>query len=566
LLVAEARVTGASRDRLLLVAAYTAGILYRIVPYARRPSLWLDEACLALGIAGRSFAGLLRPLDYDQAAPPLFLWAEKLAMLVGGANEYALRALPLIAGLLVPTLTYALAVRIVQWREAMLAAALAALSPLLVQYSVQLKPYEIDALVCLTLLTMFLSESSRERSGRPGPWTTGLGVVAVWLSTTAAFVLAAIAAASWFVAPRTKRIYLAGIVGLWGVSFAVAYWGVYRPVAANPYLHWFWHERLLTPWVPGLAARAYGGIREVVFNSVVANVIEVGQTRLADACILGVVAVTGTLALLGAWRLARTRRLGLVLICGPLAAALLASSIGAYPIAPRLMLFGVPLLVILVAVGVVHFLALPGRWPSMAGAMLLGPIFVAGQLRNVVRADDPYRERDIRPGIELLERNMRPGEAIYVSAGALPAWTFYTTDWSRPNGTRLARMAREGSSGGRAFENGPSRGGPVVEEGVDLVFPFRTGVELLGVTEGAPLRIGHEQRPAPDSGWAESEARRIQQAAHPTAWVIATTSFGTEQLLEHAVRALGGIRLRSLARPGVVVTQYHFPVDPRPTR
>src|SRR5512135_269137 len=96
--VGKARtVNRVARDRLFVAGALTAGVLFRVIPYAERPSLSLDEARVALNIAGRSFMGLLRPLDYDQAAPPLFLWAEKIAVLLGGPNEYALRALPLLA-------------------------------------------------------------------------------------------------------------------------------------------------------------------------------------------------------------------------------------------------------------------------------------------------------------------------------------------------------------------------------------------------------------------------------------------------------------------------------------
>src|SRR5882724_178028 len=147
------------RDRLVLLAALTAGTLFRVIPYSQRPSLWLDEARLALNLGSRSFTSLLHPLAYDQAAPPLFLWGEKLAMMVGGANEFALRALPLVAGLLIPIVTYLLALRIAGNGVAFLAAALTALSPSLVQYSILLKPYETDALVCVGLLLAALVES-----------------------------------------------------------------------------------------------------------------------------------------------------------------------------------------------------------------------------------------------------------------------------------------------------------------------------------------------------------------------------------------------------------------------
>lgn len=60
----------------VLRAALAVGVTLRVLLYLSSRSLWLDEACLALNLAGRSYLDLLRPLDYDQVAPPLFLWAE----------------------------------------------------------------------------------------------------------------------------------------------------------------------------------------------------------------------------------------------------------------------------------------------------------------------------------------------------------------------------------------------------------------------------------------------------------------------------------------------------------
>ena len=49
-----------------------------------------------------AFAGLhqlLRPLRFDQVAPPLFLWGEEAVYRTLGGSELSLRLLPLLAGL-----------------------------------------------------------------------------------------------------------------------------------------------------------------------------------------------------------------------------------------------------------------------------------------------------------------------------------------------------------------------------------------------------------------------------------------------------------------------------------
>ena len=69
--------TTKQRQAWLLWAALATGAGFRVLYYLSGRSLWIDEARLALNVAGRGYAGLLRPLDYDQAASPLFLWGEK---------------------------------------------------------------------------------------------------------------------------------------------------------------------------------------------------------------------------------------------------------------------------------------------------------------------------------------------------------------------------------------------------------------------------------------------------------------------------------------------------------
>lgn len=75
------------------------GIFVRLSQYFSNRALWGDEASLALNIVNRSYLELLQPLDRNQAAPPGFLWIEKLFTQILGNNEYALRLFPLISGI-----------------------------------------------------------------------------------------------------------------------------------------------------------------------------------------------------------------------------------------------------------------------------------------------------------------------------------------------------------------------------------------------------------------------------------------------------------------------------------
>src|SRR4029079_18028527 len=83
----------------IALGAIVAGVVLRAIEFTRNRPLWLDEAMLALNIASRPLAQLARPLDYDQSAPLLYLWIERIAVTLGGVNERSLRVLPFSRGL-----------------------------------------------------------------------------------------------------------------------------------------------------------------------------------------------------------------------------------------------------------------------------------------------------------------------------------------------------------------------------------------------------------------------------------------------------------------------------------
>jgi hypothetical protein len=233
--------------------------------------------------------------------------------------------------------------------------------------------------------------------------------------------------------------------------------------------------------------------------------------------------VGAALSVVGVFAIARRQGWWLsALLAGPILAAAGASAIGAYPISVRLMLFAVPGMFVLLVRGMIAVGEwLPVSWRSVGVAGLVLTFLGPALARAVLTSISPVRQQDTRPVIAEFERENQRGDPVYVYAPAVPAWAFYTTDWSAPDTARLAWMAQRSSSGGPAFPSMPSRGRPVVGEGTDLAYQDRGRTELIGVPTGRPLRWGGRGGPgAPDSGWADNEADRIQRAANPKAWVF----------------------------------------------
>jgi hypothetical protein len=138
----------------LAVAFVALGVAARLFRYLLSFPIWGDEAFICLNFAERDFLSLTRELDYMQVAPLLFLWGQKAIYLLLGSSNYAMRLLPLLAGLLALGLFWHLARRTLPPLGAMLAVSIFALSRWPVAMCAFVKPYSLDALAAVGLLVL----------------------------------------------------------------------------------------------------------------------------------------------------------------------------------------------------------------------------------------------------------------------------------------------------------------------------------------------------------------------------------------------------------------------------
>jgi len=515
------------------------GAALRLGLYFSRPSLSIDETMTSLEIGARSFAGLLHVLDYAQTAPPLFLWAVKLCTVIGGMNEYALRAMPLILGLLVLPLIWRVARRLMPEPFALTVLLLAAVTPTLIEYSVTVKPYIGDA--CFALLLMGLTLEVLDRPAERGPWwrLAAAGCVAILASTPAPFYLAGVFVAIVRTPGAPRR--LLWCAGLWGIVFAPVYILLFRPVAVSPYMQQFWGTSFLAP----LDAASWHHMGVALLQSL--------DARPAP---LAAVLAFAVLLALGCWAWSRRPSPAAALIGVPGFFVLAASLVHRYPLSGRVLIFLAPAFLFYVAAAIeqAHARARAVGW--MLGGVVVG--LLAG-----IDVTHPYRTPATRTAVAELVRRLGPGEPVYVASGATPAWGFYTTDWSAPDTAFVHHLARTaGVPGSPAFHNSASRGEPVgATEGSDLVFRRAGRVELLGLAAGIQWRdgVGFGRLVHADSGWAEREAARIRAAAAPTIWILVANPYPTTvQELMAAIARAGGVSDSGTVIGGVRLARYRF--------
>src|SRR5690606_38617178 len=94
--------------RVVAWAILLFGISLRIFMYLQNRGLIIDEANIVRNIYERDFYSLATPLNYEQFAPPVFLWILKLNSFLFGYSEYAMRLYPLFAGITSVYLLYLL--------------------------------------------------------------------------------------------------------------------------------------------------------------------------------------------------------------------------------------------------------------------------------------------------------------------------------------------------------------------------------------------------------------------------------------------------------------------------
>ena len=506
-------------------------------PFLAAPALYLDEAMLALNLILRDAIGLTRPLDLEQSASVIYLWLSKAALVAGGVNEWMLRLVPILSGLLLPWVVWLFARRLLPPRPALLATALAALSPLAVWYANVAKPYAVDALVATLLLLAALR--ARESDRKPAWIVLSLGaLIAPFLSAPTIFVLAGVlvallpARSMWAGQLSIRYLVLAACAAIGSVGNFLFF---QRGVGGEAYLLRFYDRAF--PWppdasLPGRVSRLVSDFTQFFFYGRGADIPAV--------ILIATLAVAG----LGVWSLHRRFGWWWTGLCLTPALAMAGAAIlRKYPPVERLLLFLTPLLVVITAAGV-DFLVerLVRRRRSLgfavvACAVLLVPAVT--DVRNVLR---PHGEgAEVRPMIAAYTAGREPGDPVYVYARAVPIWAFYTTDWSRPDLVRLNELKSLAIRIGPNSGNSPSREHPVQHEGFDLVVPSGDHQELVGTASGIEILYGRVGRREPDPGWADNEVERMREAGGAHIWVMLTHhSTAVESDLEAAISRAGG--------------------------
>jgi hypothetical protein len=445
-------------------------VVLRVQQYWPVRSLWHDEAALAVNIVQRSFGELLQPLDFNQGAPIGFLMLEKVLGATFGYDARVLRVVPFLCSLAALPLFWLLARRLVGQRAALIAFGLFALTRPLAFYAGELKQYSSDVFITLTLFWLaFHVWEQTERGERP-PWLLwGLtGAVALWFSHAALFVLAGTgmvyAVACLQRRDRTALLRCAGAIGLWLASFGTCYLLFLRSLDHNDYLLAFWR----TEFMP-LPPHSVGDLEWFPRTFFAFLNSPVGLSA-HDMSLAGVGALT---FIIGAITLFSMRPVPAALLLAPLLFTLLASGLQRYPFGDRMVLFLVPAMLLVIAVGA-EFIRC--RSVPLVGLTVLGLLFFAPALGSAGKLLEPDKGEQIEPLLAHLREHRRDGDLVYVYTSAWPGYVYHGPQYGLPtSGAGVQRGCAGGDWGNYLRDLDGLRGRPRVW----LLFVHHGRVERL---------------------------------------------------------------------------------------
>jgi hypothetical protein len=380
----------------LLVAL---GLALRLFHYLRNPSVWHDEAAVLVNVLDRTFVELLGPLRFAEAAPPLFLWAERAVALLFGDSTYSLRLLPFLASCASLLLLAWVARRVLAPRAVPWAVLLFATSEMLLWHACEAKPYSLDVFAAVLLLALFVATHGWPL-GRQLLVYAPLAPLVIFLCYPGCFLCGGLLLALLPAVYRSRRcshwLQYAGLALLVGGSFLLLYYGPVRAQRCEA-MDSCWPRQFpdwQRPW----------RVPDWTFFSTL---------EVVRYCCEPTGTVLSALAAVGAvlfWRNGQRRLL--VLGLAPLGLALVASFLRAYPYGGvRVVVYAAPALVLLIAAGTPACLAwLRQRhaWaPLGLFPLLLAPAVLAAQL--VV---DPWERADCSGASAFVRRQLRAGDRI----------------------------------------------------------------------------------------------------------------------------------------------------------
>jgi Dolichyl-phosphate-mannose-protein mannosyltransferase len=400
------------------------GCILRGAVWLQQRSIFLDEANLIRNYVEKSYTALFGHLDYQQYAPPLFSVVMKFIFQIFDINELSAKLFPLLCGVAMLFVFYALSRRLLSPFAALMAVLFVVFDKIFIDYSTECKQYATDALIAVLLLLLSQRIDFKSFNQKKALLWAIVGSIAIWFSMPSIFVLAGVGAyylhAFWENKDTKAMLQIAVVGTFWLVQFAVYFHFVLNTDAQSENLQDFHRAYFLA--FPPLSIADLN-----LFISQILGIIDrsIGITFLAAALSL----ICFSLGIKQLWQNNRAVFLLLVL---PIVLTLTASALHYYSLIARLILFFLPIFILLVFIGFDYVLQ-KTHWVF---SILLTVAFISTIILQVqiLKPFQPFRNdySELKEGLEFIKKEKQPDEVLFTAHGVTPVMRYYTQHCDRP--------------------------------------------------------------------------------------------------------------------------------------
>jgi hypothetical protein len=417
----------------LSYAIMLIGAALRLSVYFQNRNLFIDEADLARNIYERNFVGLIHPLSYFQYAPPLFLWGAKLCAMILGYGEYALKVVPLLSGIGTIILMYLLLQKYEVKKVAWYPLFLLSTGIIYLRYATEFKQYSSDCLIALGLIYLALSVDS-SKMGIPkfvSIWIYA-GSIAVWGSMPSVFILAGVGSyyfALFYSTGGLKKIYALIIpVAMWIAQFLLYYFIILKPQIQSDYLQNF-HRADFLYLIPT-------SMHELYHNwEVMIHILGVAAGHWGLSIVFHIL-----LIVIAAYFAVKRKMLSILLVVIPMFLLLLAAALHQYTLAPRIVLFIMPVILILIAIGFEQSFS----YKYIRAIFVLASVVCMYNFNQLIYFYKPLQVQQVTDCLHFLKAQKITGPHLYIHPAGIPIYAYYTgvhpgkAEWEGlSNGIRL---------------------------------------------------------------------------------------------------------------------------------
>ncbi len=410
-----------SKNFLWVIIAF-GSILY-LRQYLYNRSLWIDEAMVSLDIIRLPVSNFLhQPLpgpvlgghDNPQVAPFGFLVIEKLFISLFGAAEYVLRLYPFVCGLISLWLFSRMAKIYLNVECAALALFVFAITPSLIYYSSEVKPYYTDVFFVLFSYVVIAQFCLNELDWDKINITGLLGALIIWFSYPIIFILLGIIIPLLLISiiqrdwPKSLKL---GIIFLyWFISFIINYIFLLHNLGHINDPGRFWQSEVIS----FQDSRSWLRFSLHILDNLVG--IKHYTTKF-----------TVLFFFLGGYSFFKEDKRSFFIFMAPLLFVFFACGLHIYSCVGRLVLFLIPIVLLMIIKGIQMISLKTGRWRIIVAILLTGVLFFSSFFSAYKGFIKPRIREDVRSVISYIKENIKQGDVLYIYYGAVPAFEYYVS-------------------------------------------------------------------------------------------------------------------------------------------